>query len=205
MVSIPSTHFFSSTPFISVPVCTINNSPLPLLCTTASHDSIVSATTGCPAEMTDNNDPDDTVMASVFPGDRPMSFVAEAPLTVIDPAGYNNDTATITVAVVTTTGTAAATRGTGAAMLAASSEIVNAAQTHVAAMAASEATLVTMTAASETENAPFDTAPLLNDATSSASFHPSTYCQNKKDFVASLLSSGAVGKNEDRYYSCCVW
>ena len=169
------------------------------MCTTASHDSIVSATTGCPAEMTDNNDPDGTVMASVFPGDRPMSFVAEVPLTVIAPAGYNNDTATVAVAVANTTGTAAATRGAGAATLAASSEIVNAAQTHVAAMAASEATLVAMTAASETENAPFDTAPPLNVATSSASFPPCTYCQNEEDFVASLLSSGAVGKNEDRY------
>lgn len=69
------------------------------MCTTASHDSIVSATTGCPAEMTDNNDPDGTVMASVFPGDRPMSFVAEVPLTVIAPAGYNNDTATVAVAL----------------------------------------------------------------------------------------------------------
>ena len=199
MVSIPSTHFFSSTPFISVPVCTINYSTLPLLCTTASHDSIVSATTGCPAEMTDNNDPDDTVMASVFPGDRPMSFVAEAPLTVIAPDRYNNDTATVAVAVATTTGTAAATRGAGAATLAASSEIVNAAQTHVATMAASEATLVAMTAASETENAPFDTVPPLNVATSSARFPSCTYCQNEEDFVAFLLSSGAVGKNEDIY------
>jgi len=154
-------------------------------------------TTGCPAAMTDNNDPDDTVMASVFPGDRPMSFVAEAPLTVIAPARYNNDTTTIAFAVATTTGTAAATHGAGAATLTASSEMVNAAQTHAAATAASEATLVAMTAASETENAPFDTAPLLNVATSSASFPPSTYFQNEEDFVASLLSSGAAGKNED--------
>jgi len=196
MVSHPPI-FFYSTPFISAPICTINNSPLPLLCTTANHYSIVSATTGCPAAMTDNNDPDDTVMASVFPGDRPMSFVAEAPLTVIAQAGYNNDTATVAFAVATTTGTAAATHGAGTATLVASSEIVNAAQTHVAATAASEATLVVMTAASETENAPFDTAPPLNVATSYASFPPSTYCQNEEDFVASLLSSAAVGKNED--------
>ena len=64
-------------------------------------------------------------------------------------------------------------------------------------MAASETTLVAMTVASETENAPFDTAPLLNVATSSASVPPSTYFQNEEDFVASLLSSGAAGKNED--------
>ena len=64
-------------------------------------------TTGCPAAMTDNNDPDDTVMASAFSGDRPMSFVAEAPLTVIAPARYNNDTTTIAFAVATTIGTAA--------------------------------------------------------------------------------------------------
>ena len=59
--------------------------------------------------MADNNYPDDTVMASVFPGDRPMSFLAEAPLTVIAPSGYNNAT-TVAFAVATTTGTAAATQ-----------------------------------------------------------------------------------------------
>ena len=118
--------FFKSTPFISAPVCTINISPLPLLCTTANHYSIVSATTGCPAATTNTNDPDDTVMASVFPGDHPMTFVAEAPLTVIAPAGYNN-TAIVAFAVATTTGTAAATQCAGAAMLAVS-KIVNAGQ-----------------------------------------------------------------------------
>jgi len=56
---------------------------------------------------------------------------------------------------------------------------------------------VAMTAGLETENAPFDTAPPLNDATPSASFPTSTYCQNEEDSVVSLLSSGAVGKNED--------
>ncbi len=55
-----------------------------------------------------------------------------------------------------------------------------------------------MTAASEMSNAPFNTAPLLNVATSSASFPPNTVCLNEEDFVASfLLSSGAVEKNED--------
>ena len=136
-------------------------------------------------------------MASVFPGDHPMSFVAEAPLTVIAPAGYNNDTATVTFAVATATGTAAATQGAGTATLVVSSKIVNTAQTHIAATATSDATLVAMTAASETENAPFDTAPPLNVATSSTSFPPSTYCQNEEDFVATLLSTGTVGKNED--------
>jgi hypothetical protein len=68
---------------------------------------------------------------------------------------------------------------------------------HVAVMETSQATLLTMTAASETENAPFDTALPLNVASSSASFHPNTYCLNEEEFVVSLLSSGAVGKNED--------
>ena len=131
--------------------------------------------------MTNNNDPDDNVMASVFPADRPMSFVAEAPLTVIAPAGYNN-TATVAFAVATTTGTAAATQCAGAATLAASENAVpthvsamaagaatlaaleNAAPTHASAMAASQATLVAMKAPPEHDNAHFDTAPLLNVA-----------------------------------------
>jgi hypothetical protein len=263
VVSILSTHFFSS----------INNSPLPLLCTTSNHYSIVSATTGCPAAMTDNNDPEHTVMVSVHCGDGPMSFVAEAPLTVISLTGYNN-TATAAFAIATTTGPAAthvaatlaaskiaiatqkhvpAALTASEAMLAAmsseatlaeapltviyptrhnntaiaafaiatttepaathvaatlaASKIVNATQTHVpaaltaseamlAAMA-SEATLAAMTAASEMSNAPFDTAPPLNVATSSASFPPNTNCLNEEDFVASLLSSGAVENNEN--------
>ena len=87
--------------------------------------------------MTDNNDPDDTVMASVLPGDRPMSFVAEAPLTVIALAGYNNTT-TVAFAVATTKGTSATTHGAGAATLAVS-KIVSAVQTHDADTAASKA------------------------------------------------------------------
>ncbi len=50
--------------------------------------------------MADNNDPNDTVMASVHCGDGPMSFVAEAPLTVISLTGYNNAaTAAFAIAV----------------------------------------------------------------------------------------------------------
>jgi hypothetical protein len=67
VVSILDTHFFHSTPIISAPVCTINNSPLPLLYTTANHYSNISATTGV-AAMTDNhaNALDNVVMVSVF-------------------------------------------------------------------------------------------------------------------------------------------
>ncbi len=70
MVSILATHFFYSTPLISVPVHAINNSPLLLLYTIANHYSIVSATTGV-AAMTDNyaNAPDNAVMASVISAD----------------------------------------------------------------------------------------------------------------------------------------
>ena len=114
----------------------------------ADQYSIVSATTG-PVAMTDNNDnaPDDAVMASVLCGDGSMSFVAEAPLTVIAPAGYNN-TATIAFALATTMGQASNTS-------------VPAAQTHITAtLAASEivnaqSLLDTITAASEIKNTPF--------------------------------------------------
>jgi hypothetical protein len=130
VVSILSTHFFPS----------INNSPLPLLCTTSNHYSIVSATTGCPAAMADNNDPDNTVMASVHCGDGPMSFVAEVPLTVISLTGYNN-TATTAFAIATTTGPAA----THVTATLAASKIANAKQTHVpAALMVSKATLAAM-------------------------------------------------------------
>jgi hypothetical protein len=133
VVSILSTHFFPS----------INNSPLLLLCTTANHYSIVSATTDCPDAMTDNNDPGNTVMASVHCGDGPMSFVAKAPLTVISPTGYNNS-ATAAFAIATTTGPAA----THVAATLAASKIANATQTHIpAALMASKATLAAMTAA----------------------------------------------------------
>ena len=201
--------------------------------------------------MTDNNDPDDSVMALVFLGDRPASFVAEVPVTVIAPAGSNN-TATAAFAVATTTGTAAAAQGIGAATLAAA-PVVNVVPTHVAAMAASKTTLVGMTALSETEmvkivnaapthasamaafattmGSVVATATLSSGAVSKGAFSysgianaaqtgalsknelvamaaapetalasdvpPSTYCLNEEDFVASLLSSVAVRKNED--------
>ncbi len=205
------------------------------------HYSIVSAPTGCPAMMKYNNDPDITVMASVFPDDCPTSFVAKAPLTVIALAGSNN-IATVAFAVATTTGTAAAAQGISAATLAAL-EIVNVALTHVAAMAASKATLVVMTAPSENETvsetvnaAPTHvpamaastaalvklvaTARLSGGTVSKRAFSYSGIANaahteelseamlvamavasetalNKEDIVASLLSSGAVGKNED--------
>ncbi len=134
-----------------------------------------------------------SLMASVLCGDGPMSFVAEAPLTVISPTGYNN-TATIAFAVATTTGPAA----THIVAMLVASEIANAVQLHKPAMlAVFKATLEAMAVASEIENAPFNTALPLNVATSSASFPPNTYCQNEEDFVVSFLSSGAVGKNED--------
>ena len=98
--------------------------------------------------MTDNNVPVDVVEALMFPGNRPASLVAAAPLTVIAPAGSNN-TATVAFAVATTTGTAAAAQGVSAATLAATGDDT-AAPTHVLT-AASYATLVAMTAPSETE------------------------------------------------------
>ena len=143
--------------------------------------------------MTDNNDPDNTVIASVLCGGGPMLFFAEVSLTVIALAECNN-TAIIAFAVATATGPAA----THVATTLAAYRIVNVAQTHIANMlVASEAKLMAMRAAPEIENAPFDTAPLLNIATSSVSFPLHTYYQNEEDFVASLLPSGAVRKNED--------
>ena len=71
--------------------------------------------------MTDNNVPVDAVEALMFPGNRPASLVAAAPLTVIAPAGSNN-TATVAFAVATTTGTAAAAQGISAATLAATGD-----------------------------------------------------------------------------------
>ena len=68
--------------------------------------------------MPDNNVPVDAVEALMFPGHRPASLVAAAPLTVIAPAGSNN-TAVVAFAVATTTGTAAAAQGVSAATLAA--------------------------------------------------------------------------------------
>ncbi len=71
--------------------------------------------------MADNNDPDDTVMASVHCGDGPMSFAAEALLTVISLTGYNNTT-TAAFAIATTTRPAA----THIAATLAASKIANA-------------------------------------------------------------------------------
>ena len=128
-------------------------------------------------------------MVSVLFGDGPMSIVAEAPLTVIAPTGYNN-TANIAFALVTTMGPAVSTS-------------VSTAQTHNAAtlMASkivdAQSLLDAMTAASDIENAHFTTAPLPNVATSAARFPPNTYYQNEEDFVASLLTSGVGRKNED--------
>ncbi len=100
--------------------------------------------------MTDNNDPDNTVMASVHYGDGTMSFVAEAPLTVISLTGYNN-TATAAFAIATTSGPAA----THVAATLAASKIANGTQIHVpAALTASEATLVAMASKATLAEAP---------------------------------------------------
>ena len=93
--------------------------------------------------MPDNNVPVDAVEALMFPGHRPASIVAAAPLTVIAPAGLNN-TDTVAFAVATTTGPAAAAQGVIAATLAATGADA-AAPTHVPT-AGSDATLVAMTA-----------------------------------------------------------
>ena len=98
--------------------------------------------------MTDNNVPVDAVEALMFPGNRPASLVAAAPLTVIAPAGSNN-TAVVAFAVATTTGTAAAAQGVSAATLAATGD--DTATPTPVPTAASDATLVAMTAPSETE------------------------------------------------------
>ncbi len=84
----------------------------------------------------------------MFPGHRPASLVAAAPLTVIAPAGSNN-TATVAFAVATTTGTAAAAQGVSAATLAATGD--DTATPTPVPTAASDATLVAMAAPSETE------------------------------------------------------
>ena len=107
--------------------------------------------------------------------------VSQATLVVMKaPSEHENapfDTASpLNVAVATTTGPAA-THVT--ATLAVYSGIANMAQTE----AVSKTMLVTMRAVSGTENAPFDTVPLLHVATSSASFPPSTYCLMRKTFV----------------------
>ena len=139
-----------------------------------------------------NNDPDITVMASVFPDDCPTSFVAKAPLTVIALAGSNN-IATVAFAVATTTGTAAAAQGVGAATLGATS-LVNVAPTHVATMAASEATLVAMTAPSETE-----TVEIVNAAPTHISAMAASLATVVSVVATATLSGGAVSKGAFLY------
>jgi hypothetical protein len=179
--------------------------------------------------MTDNNVPVDSVMSLMFPGHRPASFVAAAPLTVIAPAGSNNTATVAFFAVAITTGTAAAAPGVGAATLAATGAdtlaampVANAAPTHVPTTAVSDATLVAMTAPSETETVVMSGGALSKGALSSSGIAnaaqtealsenelvamaaasetalasavlPSTYCLNKEDFVASLLSGDKTG------------
>ncbi len=100
-------------------------------------------------------------------------------------------------------------------------EIVNGAPTHISAMAASPATLVSVVAtatlssgavskgvftyssiANAVQTEALSEATLVAMAAASETalateVPPSTYCLNEEDFVASLLSSGAVGMNED--------
>jgi hypothetical protein len=169
--------------------------------------------------MTDNNVSCDAVKALMFPGHWPASLVAAAPLTVIAPAGSNN-TATVAFAVATTTGTAAAVQGVSAATLAATGADT-AAPTHVPT-AASDATLVAMTAPSETETVVMSDGAVSEGALSSSGIAdaaqtealsenelvvmaaasetalapdilPITYCLNEEDFVASLLSYDKTG------------
>jgi hypothetical protein len=167
--------------------------------------------------MTDNNVPVDAVEALMFPGHRPASLVATAPLTVIAPAGAgSNNTATVAFAVATTTGTAAAAQGVSAATLAATGNDT-AMPTHVPT-AASDATLVAMTAPSETETVVMSGGGVSEGALSSSGIADAAqsealsenelvamaaaseaaqdilpYCLNAEDFVASLLSDELAG------------
>ena len=124
-------------------------------------------------------------------------------------------------AVATTTGTAAAAHGVGAATLGVM-PVANAAPTYVATMAASYATLVAMTAPSETETVVMSGGAVSNEALSysgianavqtqalseneleamaaasetalASDILLSTYCLNEEDFVASLLSGDRTG------------
>ena len=165
--------------------------------------------------MTDNNVRVDAVEALMFPGNRPASLVAAAPLTVIAPAGSNN-TATVAFAVATTTGTAAAAQGVSAATLAATGDDT-AAPTHVAAL---DATLVAMMAPSEAETVVMSGGGVSAGALSLSGIADAAqtealtenelvemaaaaeaasvqailpYCLNAEDFVASLLSDDKTG------------
>ena len=167
--------------------------------------------------MTDNNVPVDAVEALMFPGNRPASLVAAVPLTVIAPAGSNN-TAVVAFAVATTTGTAAAAQGVSAATLAATGDDT-AMPTHVPT-AGSDATLVAMTAPSETETVVMSGGGVSEGALSSSGIADAAqtealtenelvamaaaseaasaqdilpYCLNAEDFVASLLSDDKTG------------
>jgi len=167
--------------------------------------------------MTDFNVPVDAVEALMFPGNRPASLVAAAPLTVIAPAGSNN-TAVVAFAVATTTGTAAAAQGVSAATLAATGD--DTATPTPVPTAASDATLVAMTAPSETETVVMSGGGVSEGALSSSGIADAAqtealtenelvamaaaseaasaqdilpYCLNAEDFVASLLSDDKTG------------